>query len=191
MEQSTTARPFSKSTEEVIVHEGRFLILKKRGHWEYVSRRKASGIVAILAITHENKMLLVEQFRPPVNRRVIELPAGLAGDLEGSETEAFADAAQRELLEETGYLAKRMELLGDGPSSAGLCTEIITLFHAHNLQRVSEGGGDETESIMVHEIELSNLNEWLQRRRDEGCLVDFKIFAAMTMAKQSLFPSRL
>jgi ADP-ribose pyrophosphatase len=124
----------SESPSSEVLYEGRFLTVRKKGHWEYVERRKASGIVAILAITDNRGLILVEQFRIPVNKRVIEIPAGLAGDIAGNETETLAEAAKRELLEETGYEAQRMEYLTEGPASAGLSTEVITLFRAHELK---------------------------------------------------------
>ena len=64
-------------------------------------------MVAIIAVTDEDKLLLVEQHRPPVNQTVLELPAGLVGDLSDHPMEDLEQAAQRELLEETGYRAKR------------------------------------------------------------------------------------
>jgi ADP-ribose pyrophosphatase len=170
------------ATADGTVLEGRHLRFIKRGGWECVERKKASGIVAILAVTPEGGVLLVEQFRPPVGSRVIELPAGLAGDIEGAEGEALAEAARRELLEETGYGAGRMECLGEGPASAGLCDEIITFFRAHDLRRVAEGGGDADEEIRVHEVRLVDLRRWCGDRRHEGCLVDYKIHAALWMA---------
>lgn len=170
------------ATAEGTVWEGRHLRFIKRGGWECVERTKASGIVGVLAVTPEAGVLLVEQFRPPVGRRVIELPAGLAGDIEGAEGEALAEAARRELVEETGYDAGRMEWLGEGPASAGLCDEIITFFRAHELRRVADGGGDADEEIRVHEVPLVDLRRWCGERRREGCLVDYKVHAALWMA---------
>ena len=71
----------------------------------------------MVAVTAENELLLVEQYRPPPNARVIELPAGLAGDDDGAET--LTDAARRELLEETGYHAGSLVKVAEGPASAG------------------------------------------------------------------------
>jgi len=166
-----------KPTSEILF-EGRFLSIRKKGHWEYVERHKASGIVAILAITNNRELILVEQFRIPVNKRVIEIPAGLAGDTEDKENEGLAEAAKRELLEETGYEAQRMEYLTEGPTSAGLSTEVITLFRAHELKKVSKGGGDESENIQVHVVPLAELKSWIKSKRKAGCLVDYKVYAS-------------
>jgi ADP-ribose pyrophosphatase len=162
-----------------VLFEGRFLRIKKKGRWEYVERCKTSGIVAILAITEKQEIILVEQFRVPVNKRVIEIPAGLAGDIEGEEDEALASAAKRELVEETGYEAERMEYLTEGPPSAGLSTEVVTFFRAQGLKKVSEGGGDGSENIHVHAVPLTDLELWIETKRKEGCLVDYKVYAAL------------
>jgi len=168
-----------KTSASGVLFEGRFLRIKKKDHWEYVERSKTSGIVAILPITENQEIILVEQFRVPVNQRVIEIPAGLAGDIEGEEDEALAEAAKRELLEETGYEAERMEYLTEGPPSAGLSTEIVTFFRARGLKKVSEGGGDGSENIQVHTVPLVELTTWIEAKRKEGCLVDYKIYAGL------------
>jgi ADP-ribose pyrophosphatase len=162
-----------------VLFEGRFLRVKKKDRWEYVERCKTSGVVAILAITEDRKLILVEQFRVPVDKCVIEIPAGLAGDTEGGENESLAEAAKRELLEETGYEAQRMEYLTAGPPSAGLSTEVVTFFRAQGLKKVSEGGGDGSENILIHAVPLTELETWIETKRKEGRLVDYKVYAAL------------
>src|SRR5579872_255456 len=105
------------------LHTGKFLALVREGHWEYVERTNATGAALIVAVTDEQKLLLVEQYRIPVHCRTIELPAGIIGDEPGGAHESDADAAKRELLEETGYAAGRIEELTTGPSSSGLTSE--------------------------------------------------------------------
>jgi ADP-ribose pyrophosphatase len=177
MNTPTYEPPQNSATD--VLFEGRFLRVRERNCWEYVERRKATGIVAILAITDKREVVLVEQFRVPVNKRVIEMPAGLVGDIEGKESEALAEAAKRELLEETGYEAHRMEYLTEGPSSAGLSTEVVTFFRAHALRKVSQGGGDESENIQVHAVPLVELKSWIETKRQHDCLVDYKVYAAL------------
>src|SRR5271156_1693404 len=104
----------------VTLHSSKFLNLIKEGHWEYVDRVNASGAALIVAVTPEEKLLLVEQYRIPVHSRTIELPAGIIGDEPGKGHESHAEAARRELLEETGYAAERMEPLTTGPACSGL-----------------------------------------------------------------------
>jgi ADP-ribose pyrophosphatase len=166
-------------SETKLIAEGRHIRFVSRNGWEFAERKQISGIVGIVAVTDENKLILVEQFRPPVNRRVIELPAGLAGDVAGSEDEAMETAARRELMEETGYEAKEMTRLVDGAVSAGITSEIITLFRAVGLRKTGAGGGDATETIQVYEIPVDQVHEWVQKRRQDGAIVDFKVYAGL------------
>lgn len=161
------------------LHVGRHLSLVRRGHWEFATRQNASGVVALVAVTDEAKLLLVEQARPPLDKQVIELPAGLAGDIVGEESESLATAAQRELLEETGYEARDARLLTEGPSSAGLTDEMISFFAMTGLTKTGEGGGDASEDIIVHEVPLAELPEWLERCRGSGWAIDPKIYVGL------------
>jgi ADP-ribose pyrophosphatase len=159
--------------------EGRFLRFMRRGRWEYVERRQLTGIVGIVAVTPAGELLLVEQFREAVRNNVIELPAGLAGDVPGEEGEALENAAQRELLEETGYAAETMTFLCEGPPTAGVTNEVITLFLADGLRQVGEGGGDASEAITVHAVPLSSVTSWLEERRAAGIMVDLRIYTGL------------
>lgn len=147
--------------------------------WEYVTRACAKGCVAILAITDDKQVVLTEQYRPPVGCRVIELPAGLAGDIPLQEDEPLETAARRELKEETGYVAKKWQKLLDCPSSAGMTNEVNTIFHASEMTRMTLGGGDQHENITVHMVDLKDVTTWCLDRQAEGKMVDFKIFAAL------------
>jgi ADP-ribose pyrophosphatase len=169
------------STPEVIA-QGKFVRLVKRGKWEYASRTKVTGIVGIVAVTDKGNLILIEQDRPAVQKRVIEIPAGLAGDEDGMEAEELATAAKRELLEETGYEASGMEYLCEGPPSAGISDEIITLFRATGLKLTGKAGGVGGEEITVHEVPLGDVPAWLAKRAKEGLTVDLKVFAALFFA---------
>lgn len=160
------------------LHEGRYLRLVRCNGWEWVERTNASATVAIVAVT-EGRLLLVEQHRPPVGVNVIELPAGLVGDLTGEEAESLDAGARRELVEETGYHAESFEFLSEGPTTAGVTSETVTFFLARGLSRVNQGGGDHTESIVVHEVPLAEVTDWLHRRVTEGALVDPKVFVGL------------
>jgi len=168
-----------------VLGEGKHLRLIDANGWEMVERRNISGIVVLIAMTIEGELVLVEQERPPVGARVIELPAGLAGDLPGSEDEALLGAAQRELLEETGYASDDWQAVTAGPVSPGLSNEVITLFLARNAVRVGEGGGDEHEDIEVHVVPLAHAATWLEQRRLEGTAVDPKVYAGLYFAERS------
>src|SRR5437763_1927437 len=121
------------------LYAGKFLALVQEERWEYVDRIGASGAAIIVAVTDEQKLLLVEQYRIPVQARTIELPAGIVGDEPGGADECHADAARRELLEETGYAAEHIEALTTGPASSGLTSEVVTLLLASGLKKTHGG----------------------------------------------------
>ncbi len=162
-----------------ILGEGRFLRLLRRDGWEWVERAGTRGVVAIMAVTREGNLLLVEQYRPPVGATVIELPAGLVGDQPGNGDESFEVAAGRELLEETGYAAGFLRVRTQGPVSAGMSSEVIHFIEARELRKIGPGGGDETESIEVHEVELDRAGAWCEDKIRAGAVVDPKVFAAL------------
>lgn len=160
------------------LYRGRYLSLLEIEGWEFTSRSNASGVVVLFAVTGKNELVLVEQFRIPVNSRVIELPAGLVGDLADPD-ESVLLAAQRELLEETGFEAERLEVIMSCPSSAGMSSEIITFVQATGLSKVAEGGGDSSEDIKVHVIPLAEVDHWLNSQQAGGIPLDPKIFSAL------------
>lgn len=164
------------------LHAGRHLRLVVRNGWEFVERPGIRGIVLVVAVTPEDRLLLVEQRREPVDANVLELPAGLAGDAESPPDEPLEEAARRELVEETGWDAKAMERLTSGPPSAGVTSEVITFFRARGLSRVGAGGGVEGEAITVHEVPLAAAEELLREREAGGTLIDPKVWAGLWFA---------
>jgi ADP-ribose pyrophosphatase len=166
--------------EPRVLGRGRYLTLVDDNGWEYILRPNVTGIVVIVAITGEGKLLLVEQWRPAVKNRVIELPAGLVGDVDAHEP--FATAAARELVEETGFAAREMVPIGAGPIAVGISDEVISFFHALDVTRVGAGGGDASEDITVHEVPLPELHPYLAARAAEGLAVDPKIYAGLYLA---------
>lgn len=161
------------------LHAGRFIRLVRQGVWEYADRVNTSGIVMIVPVTAANEVVVIEQYRPPVGATVIELPAGLAGDIEGQEDEALIDAAKRELLEETGYESDRWQRVTAGPPSAGMSTEIITILVARDCRRIGDGGGDHSEDITVHTVPRRSLRAWLARQEKAGKVIDLKLWAGL------------
>jgi ADP-ribose pyrophosphatase len=159
-----------------VIFEGKYLRFFAHKGWEFVRRKDCSGIVVIVAMTGERKLILVEQYRMPLDKNVLELPAGLVNDVRERSRETMAQAAKRELLEETGYRAKKMTFLIKGPVSAGMSSQEISFYQASGLRRVHQGGGDETENITVHEVPLKQLRTFLKRMEKKGKLVDPKIY---------------
>lgn len=159
------------------IAEGRYLRLLRQGRWEYAERTNAGAAVIIVATTPDDTVLFVEQYRVPVAARTIEMPAGLVGDLGDDET--FETAAQRELEEETGWRAGRIEYLMRGPSSAGMSNEMIAFVRATELVRVGPGGGDASEDITVHEIPRKDVAGWLHAKMQQGWSIDPKLYAGL------------
>ena len=162
-----------------VLARGRFIRLLQRGGWEFIDHPGLRGIVVLVALTPDGKLLLVEQYRTALDARVIELPAGMAGDKPELAAEPLEEAARRELEEETGYRAGRIEFLGQGPGSPGRTRYLYSFFRARDLVRVHAGGGDETEDIVVHEVPLDEIDRWLDERAAAGSIVDFKIHAGL------------
>lgn len=148
----------------------------REGHWEYCERVGQTGAVMIFACTPEGKVLLVEEFRPPIASLSICFPAGLSGD---SGPESDKAAAERELLEETGYRAEEIEYLFTGPSSPGLSSETVSFYIARGLRRVASGGGVENERITVREVPMDSIEEWLLARMAEGVAVDPRVYTGL------------
>ncbi|GAB2532782.1 NUDIX hydrolase [Rhodanobacter koreensis] len=161
------------------LYEGRWLSLRKRGRWEYAERNNPGGAVIILAVTPDDKVLFVEQYRVSILQNTIEMPAGLVGDMAGQADESVQLAAQRELEEETGYRCRCVDFVHRGPSSSGMSTEMIAFVRAWDLEKVGPGGGDETENIVVHEVPRLEAGTWLFARAAEGYSIDPKLFAGL------------
>jgi ADP-ribose pyrophosphatase len=163
--------------------EGKYLRLVKRGHWEYAERTNAGSAVIVIAVTPERKLLFVEQFRIPLGAPTIEMPAGLVGDLDAHDT--MEEAARRELLEETGWLASEVKVLMVGPTSSGMSNELIAFVRARGLTRVHAGGGDETEDITVHEVPVDDAPRWLSAKMAEGYSMDPKLWAGLWLLERN------
>lgn len=160
---------------------GKYLELVREGHWEYAHRVRGIGATAIIAVTSDQQLILTEQYRIPLGRRVIDLPAGLVGDLHGEENEDFELSAKRELLEETGYQARRLKFLFAGPTSPGMTTEIVHFYLAREARKVGDGGGDDAEDIQVHLVPLEKAYRWLKRRARTQVLIDPKTIMALAV----------
>lgn len=173
---------FATATMEEL-YKGKFLNLVKEGRWEYCERVNNTAAVMIFALTPQQEVLLVEEFRPPIGMRSLCFPAGLSGD-EGPESHAAA--AVRELQEETGFAAGKMRYLFTGPSSPGLTSETLHFYLASDLQQVGSGGGVEGEQIVVHRVPWAEIESWLQRKMKEGVAVDPRVYAGLWFLKDCL-----
>jgi ADP-ribose pyrophosphatase len=152
--------------------EGRFIAAKRKGKWEYVSRSRGIKAAVILAII-DGDVLLVEQYRVPLGKSCIELPAGLIGDETAGEDPLIA--AGRELEEETGYRAGTLVSLGEFYSSPGMVSESFTLVKASGLTKIGDGGGVDGEDIIVHRVALSGITKFIADKREQGLAIDVRI----------------
>jgi ADP-ribose pyrophosphatase len=122
---------------------------------------KHPGAVAVIAITDDNKLVMVEQYRKPLEKVIVEIPAG---KLEKGEEPALC--ARRELEEETGYECESLELVSSFYTSPGFADEIIHVYVAKGLkQKENAAGLDEDEFVNVLEITLEEALEFIKEKR--------------------------
>ena len=162
---------------EETVWEGRYIAAKRKGRWEYVSRVRGIRAAVILAV-EDGHVLLVEQFREPLGKVCLELPAGLVGDQDDPD-ERVLDAAGRELEEETGWKAESLESLGEFYSSPGMVSESFTLVRATGLRQTGVGGGTDGEDITVYRVPLAELSVFVEERRNAGVGIDVRIMGLL------------
>lgn len=136
------------------------------------------GAVAIVAITPENKIIMVEQYRKALERSIIEVPAGKLEKGEAPET-----TAMRELEEETGYTADSLELIQSFSTSPGFANEVIRLFFAHGLKKSMSGAVlDDDEFVELMEVSIEEAEQMMKDNR----IFDAKTAFAVLWAKQNL-----
>jgi len=161
-----------------VMWAGKYVRILKRDKWEYASRANNIGAVVILA-EFEGKVILIDQPRVPPDCRCLELPAGLVGDQDPNATPETT--AIKELEEETGFTAERVERLGEFYASPGMLSEGFTLVRAHGVRRIGEGGGDENEDIRVHLVPREEIPNFIESKRAEGFGVDVKLLLFLNL----------
>ncbi|MFA1641317.1 NUDIX hydrolase [Chryseomicrobium aureum] len=153
-----SGRVISLSVDDVVLPNG------KPSKRELV---KHPGAVAVIAITQDHKIVLVEQYRKALERTLVEIPAGKIEQGEDPKETAF-----RELEEETGYTASDLHFVQSFATSPGFADEIIHIYVAQGLKKVTENRQlDEDEFVEIHECSLAEAEKWIQ---------DEKIYDAKT-----------
>jgi ADP-ribose pyrophosphatase len=165
------------SDEPKQVFDGKHLLVLERDGWQFVERKKGKSAVIVLAVTDDDRVVFVEQYRRPLDARVIEFPAGLVGDEEGHDDPETT--ARLELEEETGYTCEAVVQLATGPTSGGITSERVTFYRARGLEEQGKGGGVSGEDITVHRVPRNAVTDWLKRKADEGILIDAKVWAGL------------
>jgi len=185
----TSARTPLQQPSDVL-YQGEWLRLVRHGHWEACERTHGRDGLAVLviAVTPDDEVLFVEQYRVPLGARTIEMPAGLVGDED--EEDSLEDAARRELIEETGWEPGRVDVLLVGPTSSGMSNERIAFARARDLRKVGEGGGVKDEAITVHRVPRIEAPAWLMQKYREGYELDLKLWAGLWMIEYNPDGSR-
>lgn len=177
----------------------------KKRRWEAVRRVMKNettnvdsfdNIVVVVPITDEGKIVFISQFRATVGSvlanksmlvdesryQVIEFPAGVV-DVSGM---TKLETASQELAQEAKYLAVKWRIINEGPISAGMSFEYVTTYLATRLIPNSDCSGDEQSKITVYEIFLSEARDWIEKKREEGFVIDSRIIPLVSLVKEEL-----
>jgi len=151
--------PVSTSTDDF-----KWLRLVKKDGWEYCERAASKGVAVMIPVTSNLELILIEQFRPALGAAVLEIPAGLVGDLDVNEEEEAA--AKRELLEETGFESPSWRKLFTGPSSPGMSNELLTFWLAQDCVKKQEPVYDPSERITaVHVVPIQDVPKFISQKQ--------------------------
>lgn len=182
-------------TDKKIVWQGSYLrvvLLTYKDHtgvprqWEAVERVNTNGVVIVVPVTSDGDFLLIRQYRPVMDRYVIEFPAGL-----NDRGESISDAAGRELVEETGFYSSEFVFLAEGPVSLGVSIELVSVFLAKNALPATDEmkkrfPPDEAEDIEVMKVSQESVYDFLDSRKAAGDYFDLKIFGVIELVKRHL-----
>ncbi|MEO0411607.1 MAG: NUDIX hydrolase [Pseudomonadota bacterium] len=173
--------PIKDASDVQTLAAGKYLELVKKDHWEWARRPSSIDAVCIVATDWQDRLLLVEQYRYPLDARTIELPAGLVGDDPGTPDEAILAAAKRELEEETGYTSQSWRVIGPFASSAGMTSETPTLVQARDCRKTAPGGGVDDEDITPHAVATREVWHWVRSKQQNGFVTDARVLAALAI----------
>ena len=152
--------------------------------WEAVNRLNTKGVVVIIPITEKNELVLIKQYRPALDRYVIELPAGLV-----ETNEDYMAAGKRELIEETGYSSENITLLTEGVISTGINTEQWKIVIAHKVKKVpgevlAKYKSDDNEDIEVLKVSMDCIFTELENLKGDDVEIDLRIYGLLELAKR-------
>jgi ADP-ribose pyrophosphatase len=168
----------ARKSAPTVLKKGKWLTFYNKDGYEYFHRHNKPNAVAIVAITDNNELVLVEQKRVPQDKMVVEIPAGLV-----DEGESFEVAAKRELLEETGYgEGNIVEIIENVPATPGICSERLTFVIMTGVKKIGAGGGlaSENEFINVSTHPLP----YLINIQNSDKYYDLKLFAGLYFASK-------
>ena len=184
--------------ENKILFDSKYLQLKTTKSpngefdWTYAHRPNTksaqSDAVVIIPVLHENKdkyIIFLETRRPPIYAEnkaetCIELPAGLIGDVRNNEN--IIEAAKTELLEETGYIADKIQLIIENSSSSGGClseTIAYTIADIIDTKQKEIPSSDNGVIVAHHKINIKNINEWIITQAKEKKSISSQTLGAL------------
>lgn len=152
----------------VKIYDDTVLANGQEAHWDYIHH---DGAAAVVPVTKDGKILMVRQYRNALDRETLEIPAGKVD----SPDEPRVECAYRELEEETGFCAEKLEFLLRVNTTVAFCNEGIDVFLARDLIP-SHQHLDEDEAIDVEEWALQDLLDLIY----SGKMTDGKTVAAIT-----------
>jgi ADP-ribose pyrophosphatase len=181
--------PLFRPTGQTLIHQG-WVVALYRGEFVVPSGApfqrdivRHPGAVAVVAVTAQESVVLVHQYRPSVDRWLLEVPAGIC-DVDGEELVA---TARRELAEEAGYAASDLTLLTHCLVTPGFCDEVSSVYLATGLRPVPlDRQGIEEGSMRVVEVPLSNFDAMV----DDGSIVDATTILGVGLGRRRMGAGR-
>lgn len=168
-----------------VVYEGKYQCMVVCGIWEYSECIYVGGLVVIIIVVIlEDKVLFVEQFCVLLQVFIIEMLVGLVGDIYVGELIEVLVVC--ELEEEIGWIVDYVEVLMIGLIFFGVSSEKIVFVCVIGLCCIGEGGGDDSEDIIVYEILCNEVVVWLVQKMGEGYELDVKFWVGLWMIEYYL-----